>query len=495
MKVVVFNSHLFWPPHYETELELISLHLDQGDDVVQVYCDAQYPNCDLNPFLKISTCLECGAFRKKGYNAVGRAFTKTPLPQLIPADAARIEALPFSFQTLEEIQEVVLDGFEIGFAVASSIICILRDPKPDFKAFEDTVRRYMIGSAGTFLSFKRWLLENKPDRVYVFNGRLAHTKAILTACKQTGVTCMVHERGSDKELYYLSLNTTVHDFHYIQTEIIQNWQEKEEKKREEDAERFYTKRKAGDLGFWYSFTKDQQDILPENWNHAPKKVVIFNSSEDEFASLSKEWKNELYPTQLDGIKRMASEITDDDKLHLFLRVHPNLKGVENREKEQLYALQYKHLTVIPAESPVSTYRLMEEADVVITFGSTIGIEAAYWNKVSILAGKTLYKGLGSTYEPKSHQELIGMIRGTLPPLDKTGAKMYGNYYLKVGIPFKYYQAEDFYQGTFNGIRLIHKKTLQSKLIEWFFGNNQFKFISSRILHKIRSRRIQRFLHG
>jgi hypothetical protein len=495
MKVAVFNSHVFWPPHYDTELEIITLHLDQGDEVIQIFCDSQLPNCDLNPFFRPSVCIQCTHMRKEGYKAIGRSFQKIKLPSLTAEEAARAKNLPNTFHSLEEIQEVVIDGFEIGYGVASSIISIVRDPRPDFKKLHKTISDFMVGAAGTFLSMKRWLNENKPDRVYVFNGRLAHTKAVLEACRQNGILCLVHERGSNKDLYSLSENTTVHDLQYVKSKIIRTWEERDPDLREETARKFYEKRKAGDLGFWYSFTQDQQEILPENWDTPRKKVVIFNSSEDEFASLSKEWKNDLYETQLEGLRRITSEITEADQIQIFLRIHPNLKNVNNKDKERLYALEAPYLTLIPAESPVSTYLLMEKSDLVLTFGSTIGIEAAYWGKVSILAGKTMYRGLGSTHEPSSHEELMHMLRSHLPLLDTTGARMYGNYFLEVGIPFKYYQAENFFSGTFNGYRLLREETAWSKLIQWFFENKLMKSFSYRFYLRIKARRIKKYLYG
>jgi len=495
MKVVVFNSHVFWPPHYDTELEIISLHLDQGDEVTQIYCDSQFPNCELNPFYLPSVCLECKKMRQEGYRAVGKPFRKIRLPAVSPEEAARITSLPDTFQTLEELQEIELDGFDIGYGVASSVISNMRDPRPDFIRLNKTVRDFMIGAAGIFLSMKRWLTENKPDKVYVFNGRLAHTRAVLRACQQTGIPCVVHERGSNKDLYMLSENTTVHDQQYIKSRIIRTWEDRSVELREETAKRFYEKRKAGDLGFWYSFTKDQQNVFPDNWETTRKKVVIFNSSEDEFASLSREWKNDVYVNQLDGLKRICSEITDADNIQIFLRVHPNLKNVKNKDKELLYALKAPYLTLIPAESLVSSYLLMEGADCVLTFGSTMGIEATYWGKVSILAGKSFYKGLGSAYEPSSHEELMSLLRSNPPALDKTGAKMYGNYFLESGIPYKYYKAENFFSGTFNGYRLTRKSTLWSKTIEWFFQHNLMKPLSQRIYAKIKARRIHKFLYG
>ncbi|HOY47811.1 MAG TPA: hypothetical protein PL185_00345 [Flavobacteriales bacterium] len=492
MKVVIFNSNLLWPSHYETELELISTHLAHGDEVTQIYCDAQLPNCDLNPFFVPSVCDECVHFRKQGYQAISGDFTKIRLPELSEADKTRIAQLPLEFKSLEEIQALELDGFDLGYCVASSLISIIRDPKPDFKLYAPTIKSFITGSAAIFLIFKKWLIENKPDLVYTFNGRLAHTKPVLRACQQVGIECKIHERGSIKDKYSLTLNTSPHDRKYVKAKIIETWNQANPEERLPIAEDFYKSKFAGTDTNWYSYTKEQIDELPENWDPNKKNVVIFNSSEDEFASLGKEWKNVIYPSQADGIKQIAQELSNDSNVHFYLRVHPNLRKVDNADKKRLYGLAAPNLTIIPAESPISSYKLMMMASVVLTFGSSVGIEATYWGKVSILAGKTLYKGLGSTYEPESHSEVIELLRSELEPKDRTGALMFGYYYKSHGIPYKYYQPEDIANGTINGLRLVRTKNWKGKFKDWFFKTPALQFISERVYYKLRYERLRNY---
>ena len=39
MRVLVFTANTDWKPHYETDLEIIQRHLDDGDEVVHLHCD------------------------------------------------------------------------------------------------------------------------------------------------------------------------------------------------------------------------------------------------------------------------------------------------------------------------------------------------------------------------------------------------------------------------------------------------------------------------
>jgi hypothetical protein len=201
--------------------------------------------------------------------------------------------------------------------------------------------------------------------------------------------------------------------------------------------------------------EQQKGLLPEGWSTSKKNIVLFQSSEDEYASVSEDWKLPFYSTQFEGLQQITRDMAKyAGQFHLYIRVHPNMKEAIPAERERINQLQGGNVSVIPAESPISTYALMHNADKVISFGSTVGIEATYWGKPSILAGKCFYVNLGGTYNPATHQELMELIlTEDLPPKDKEAALKYAYYINSFGIPFVYYKAEGFIEGKFNGRRL------------------------------------------
>jgi hypothetical protein len=492
MKVLFFSSHLLWPSHYETELDLIQQHIDAGDSVTQVYCNGQLPNCDLNPFFEPATCDVCLNTRKLGWKAITGNFERLSLPAITEAEKASIEAIPYQFTTLAEIQALEFDGFDIGYAVASSLISIIRDPRPDFMNYQTTIRDYLAGSAAMYLIALKLIQEKKPDVVYAFNGRLAHVKPILRAAQKMQVECRIHERGSSHNKYSICVNTTPHDRIYMQAQMRKAWEEATEPYRTEVASEFFQKKLKGAGVNWYSFTENQKDLLPPNWDSNRKNVVIFNSSEDEFASLGKEWKNTLYVNQLEGIRRIVHDLKSETNVHIYLRVHPNLKHVDNDDLRAVNALKEDNLTLISADSPISTYKLMLNASVVLTFGSSVGIEAPFWGIPSVLAGKSLYMGLGSTYEPQSHDEVIALLKSPLEPKEKIGSLLFGFFYNSQGLPFRHYKAEDFKSGTINGIRLSDAASVSGGLKSWLFKSSFMKPVAERLRARLKHQRVIQF---
>jgi hypothetical protein len=111
--------------------------------------------------------------------------------------------------------------------------------------------------------------------------------------------------------------------------------------------------------------------------------------------------------------------------------------------------------VLAPESDVDTYALIENASVVVSFGSTVGIEAVYWNKPSVLLGPSFYQDLGAAYKVATHEDALDAI--LRPKLgDKEMALAYGYWANTRGEAYKYYEPDDFYTGTFCGVNLDRK---------------------------------------
>jgi len=118
-------------------------------------------------------------------------------------------------------------------------------------------------------------------------------------------------------------------------------------------------------------------------------------------------------------------------------MHPNCVRTKSDFTEQLRTLPFPFLRVIAPEQKVDSYALVQTAQKVLTWGSTIGIEAAYWGIPSIVVGWAEYNHLGSNYTPASHEEVMDLLRKPIAPKPIAGAIDYGFYSKSFGTPFKY----------------------------------------------------------
>jgi len=115
--------------------------------------------------------------------------------------------------------------------------------------------------------------------------------------------------------------------------------------------------------------------LPPGWDADKRNVVVFGSSEDEFAAIGAEWDRRVYPGQAEALRRICSGLAADPAVQVTLRLHPNMAGLDRGYARELLALDGSHdnLHLVRPESDVSTYALLDAADTVVTFGSTLGV--------------------------------------------------------------------------------------------------------------------------
>ncbi len=454
MRVFVYSTHNLWQSHHETDLEIIQRHLDEGDEVFNIVCKGHFASCDTNVHHEITTCLKCRDVGNCGRKMLSGAVGELAVVIDGIRENTQAQRQGLSYRNMEELLALRIDNFDLGYAVASSVISKLREPEPDLKRYEGIVNNFLQSALDVYYSALQYFDQYKPDLVYVFNGRFAQVKAILRAAQACNIRCLVHERGSNIHRYSLYENTTPHDRKYMVSRMIRHWHDADGVAREEEGARFYIDRAGGVAQSWFSYVDDQRKgLLPADWDKSKRNVIIYNSSEDEFASIGNEWKNELYTSQNEGVERLVKDCMKYPDIHFYFRIHPNLRNVHNSQTEGIAKLSAPNLTVISANDPVSTYELLFNADKIVAFGSTVGIEAVYWGKPSIQLGKSYYEDLGGTYVAKSHEDAVGLIGTVLVPKDKTAALIYGYYMNSYGIPFKYYKATGFISGTYKGVNL------------------------------------------
>ena len=448
MKVAVFSPYATVLPHFETELELLQRHLDQGDQVELLACLGKLTNCDFNVDKRPSRCTQCVGRRQSGLSLLSECI---PCRELGKRARPSIE-VP-KFDSIEALADFRIDNFEIGYAVLSSVVSSCREPQPDLRQHVETIRRLIASAVTTYEETIEYCRRQNPDRVYVFNGRFAAMRAVLRGCQIAGVDCFLHERGCDFKHYDLFKNALPHDIPYVCSEIERVWnEESDEQKRWEIGCSWYEDRINRVERNWRSFVKKQTvGKLPDDWNPDKRNMAIYTTSEDEFVAIGDCWKNPLYSSQSDAIATLARDLQSrDSNIHLYVRVHPNLINVDNSSTRRLSELDGPNLTVLAANDKIDSYELLKASEKILSFGSSVGIEAAYWEKPSVLLGPCFYQDFDSVYKPSTHREAVELIASQLSPRDKSAAIKYGYWFQSRGYPFQYFEPTDFFEGTFKG---------------------------------------------
>lgn len=441
-----FNTEVFGP-----YLETIQEHINKGDEVYFINCNSDLSSCQTNPNHNLLHCNACINFRKNGLACINGKVQYINLGEIINTKDLEQKITYKPFQQVDDMKKYTYQAFDIGMAVLSSIISITRNPIPDLVQYQSLVHNQFMASLQVYEAIKRIIQEKKIDEVYVFNARFATLRACLRACEQMQTQCNVLEEGKDREHYSIFENTMPHSVSYYENAIEEKWQNGDENKRER-AMQYYIRRSNQQIDRVSAFTSNQtKGLLPSNWDSSKHNIVIFNSSEDEFAAIGDDWKPPIYSTQSEAIQKIANDLKPYSDIHIYLRIHPNLNGVLNQSIIDFLKIRQQNFTIILADEKISTYDLMKNANKVLTFGSSVGIEAAAFNIPSILAGITFYRNLQSTYNPATHEELLQMLLNkNLKPKSNEGALKYAYFLNDFGIPYKHFQRKDTFTATMNG---------------------------------------------
>lgn len=436
------------------ELAIAEERLAVGDEVIWLGCDADIPACDINfPFTR-SRCAGCKRKRHAGLKMLSHPVATGAIKELRPDQLEEINRIPDHFESLAELKGYQFEGTDLGMGVVSTLVSKVREPHPNIQVHKDTIQRLLKAAATAYYSVLNHLDEHAPiDRVYLFNGRFSLLRAAFRACQKAGVSCWIHERGRSAEYTEFYVDHLPHDIPYAVERMKERWEAAAPTKRRELAASFYNGRRQGNTDVWKSFTKEQiAGQLPEDWDNDAQNVVIFNSSEDEFASIGPQWDPPIYPNQLTGFRKIVKSLENSrpDSLRIYLRIHPNLATANESVVRDLLSLQRDWFRVIPPNAASSSYAMLDHCERAVTFGSTMGVEATYWRKPSILLGQCYYRELGATINPIDHEDFIRLLHQPVAPSPLEPALIYAHYLKTLGRKLPDFDSDQFSTGTFRG---------------------------------------------
>ncbi len=451
-------------PHLETELEVMERLLHQGNTIYWIICQADFQVCFNNPKHKEMDCKVCYSRVKRGYDLLRSKVTNHKNlhvlkygPYMKWQDFKQNFPKTFDFSSLKELKSHHYKSYDSGMATASSLVSYTRNHEPDLSEHRDFIYRGLLTGAYLYEIFPKILDEIKPDLVLLFNGRFIENRPLLRICQQQQIPFATHERGGKINNFLFRINSTPHSIETIAAEIEDLWNKADKNTRNEIGRNFFTNRIKGVEDAWYSFTKEQQEgRLPESFKHinGKKVITIFNSSLDEYEGLEG-FGPYFYPNDNEGIKRICEDLAGYPDIKLYLRVHPNLKGLDNRQnqflKDEVAVLD--SVEVIAAEDSVDTYALIHESDIIVVFGSTVGAEAAFAGKNVVLLGKAAYENLDCVVIPKSHEELMKILTDdqyVFPEINPEAPLKYGYWNETFGIEYLNYQPIHLAKGTYHG---------------------------------------------
>ncbi|MCH2200468.1 MAG: hypothetical protein MK102_00750 [Fuerstiella sp.] len=386
-KVVLHVGYPLWRKHTLVAVARAKELQDSGHHVVLTYCNARRGTCAVNFAGSPAACAICQSRVRRTAEANG--LTAVPLDS-----RGQGEEL-----TLSEKQDMA-EG------VHSAVISTFRQLPND--GAENAVirmikRRYFQTACGLLRSMKKLLDQESPDRLEVFNGRHACSKFCITASTGRGMPFNTMEvTGKAKPILFEG--HTAHDRFRIQDRM------RELPVNMETARRYFQSRRQPSAN---RFTKKYSaTFVPPNADTFKKKISVFLSSQDEFEALGREWRSP-FRNYADVIQEACLKNPD----YLFcIRFHPNQADMISDVITPFDDVgQLPNVIIYEPTDSANSYTLMEWSDIVVTFGSTVTIEACWMGKPTIMLGPSFYDQLDVSLNPSTMDEFLMALRDDLLP--------------------------------------------------------------------------------
>lgn len=457
MKILIFDTWMA-PYHVGTALEIAETHIAQGDWVQYVNISASLPFIEVHHKRKYS---EHWVLRKK-YKNIAAMCKKGGIPYSFKTGVSPFFTftLPDTIKTTTDLRNWHYEGMDLGISILSSLISQTRDAEPDLEKNKRFVSQIATSCLKTLASFTYWCNEYKPDRVYFVNGRTAVTRPILRYCEKKGIDFRTHERGGNENVNSYNIHTTfLHDLASYNQLIENHWNSAShtEEERIAIANQFFERLRSGKKQ-WMAFNDMmQQGVLPVGFNKDQNNVVYFTSSITEFSAIDANNSETLFPNQFESVRFIANTLAEVPNTTFYVRLHPNTKNsfpIEYNRWMNFVDEMGDKFQWIDGDSGVDSYTLMMMANKVVVSYSTVGVEASFYDKPVIAVQNARYHKLGSTYSPKSKEELKVLLQDPqLAALPKIGAYKFAYFQMTWGIPFKHYEPLSRFLGCYRGINL------------------------------------------
>lgn len=449
--------------------DVLQSQLDKYPNATIYYltCSNTFDVCYFNIHKNPDVCYRCKTGVENTLELIDGNFKHLKIEELISSVSKQKAISFFSDKPIIEFDQI-FENFEVGAATLSTYISRSRDRDLN-DVNQNYVKELAVNALSFYLGLQLFLEKEKIDVVYNFNGRQDYVRAVMRASISKDIDCYNVERaryGGNIEFYK---NVLPHDIRYKANLVKQCWKESglSEIEKKEIGTNFFIRQKLGESIIFPSYTQGMvKEEVPDYMLNGNKNIVLFNSSDDEFAALGEEYNNPYFKNQNEGLEYLCDLFEKSlEDFNLIIRMHPNLAGVDHEYVKEIKELHQKspNIFVIKPESKIDSYALMDRASKVISFGSTTGLEANFIRKPVILLGKGIYYYSEVAYIPNNKEEIKRLIISNLKPKPILDTLKFGFYFLNGGTKSLYYQESNIRDGVFFKKKGIHIFTIPQRI--------------------------------
>lgn len=348
------------------------------------------------------------------------SIVRPPIRRWSPQDLA---TLPSSI-TRADLRGLTYHGSPMGRSILQ-VHPTLDTPIRDAHIWPGRYTRRAIESyAWVYDQVAELIRQRDITTLIVYNGRFTHDQAAAAAAVAAGIKVLYYDAGGLETGFDLTFATT-HDWDHLQRRMLRMWSEWPDEDREQIAETWFLNRQAHSEPGIEAFVEFQEIGNLKGVPQADLLVAFFSSSPDEIAELDLDWSR-FHGSQPQALTALADAVRATSGAKLVVRTHPHM-----RLKPPLDHVDWRAAVEaaapaahFDADAPVDSYGLMRAADIVFTYGSTSGVEAAFLGKPAVVMGPSAYDLLGCVHYAPSQDAVMEHLQQPTP-LPAQNALPYG----------------------------------------------------------------------
>lgn len=402
----------------------------RGAQVEFLLCDEALPACqraEIGLYPRVERFAEKGPadLCRHCYAPAAAAYGRTRLPVRAYggylSEAERNEARRIARDIpLDDVGALTIDGAPVGeHALSGALRFFARGSLEGEPQGEAVLRRYVEAAVLTYRAMYRAVSEGGIDVVVAHHGIYVPQGPACLAAKAAGARVVTWNPAYRKHCFLFSHDDTYH--HTLMTEPVETWRDMTLSEAEETRIVDYLKSRWTGSGDWIWFHEKprfDRSWIAETVGLDPDRPVI-GLLTNVVWDAQLHYPANAFPSMLDWVKASIDHFAARPDLQLVIRVHPaEIRGSPPSrqllvdELARLYPELPPNVVVVPPDSPVSTYALLEMCNAALIYGTKMGVELTAMGIPTIVAGEAWIRNKGLTRDassPEHYRELLDTL--------------------------------------------------------------------------------------
>ena len=389
---------------------MISIRLRARGHIVDEYiCGGKFPSCGMEhsaaPYRNCKACL----------NSAISWFEMWKLPyKLIKLSGEEIKKAKeiVSKMDFKNWKNWTYKGYPLGKRVYEQVYWYLSGDLREKNIVKKRVFRDSVSYILSLWKAKEIFKDKKYDILIVANGKTIESGPFIDYAKSIGVKIITWE-----EAFVFDWETPANEF--IQSGVWEKIKNKDlsisKKKRIEKFLNKWRYSKITPFKYYSNPIEEKNKIIKDlELKKSTYKITYFTSIMKDSSVIG---KDKAFESMFESIIYLIDLVKERKEYELIIRIHPaeTVKSFPphkifiGKELLNYYKKLPANVKIVPAESQISSYSLMNISHLVVTYVGTIGMEAPYYGKKAVVLGEVHYKYKGFTIDVCKKNELEKII--------------------------------------------------------------------------------------